>query len=64
MSPNDIISCVYNNGKTSKYFSLYHGVRQVDPLSLYLFIIALDILARMIAQDDNIKGFKNQFKRN
>ena len=55
---NDISSCVYNNGKTSKYFSLYHGVRQEDPLLPYLFIIALDILARITAQDDKIKGFK------
>ena len=55
---NDISSCVYNNGKTSKYFSLYRGVRQGDPLSPYLFIIDLDILARITAQDDKIKGFK------
>ena len=55
---NDISSCVYNNGKTSKYFRLYRGVRQRDPLSPYLFIIALNILASIIAQDDKIKGFK------
>ena len=55
---NDISSCVYNNGKTSKYFSLYRGVRQGDPLSPYLFIIALDILARITAQDNKIRGFK------
>ena len=55
---NDISSCIYNNGETSKYFKLHRGVRQGDPLSPYLFIIAVDILARIMIQDNNIKGFQ------
>ena len=54
---NDISSYIYNNGKTSKYFKLHRGVRQGDPLSPYLFIIAVDILARIMIQE-NIKGFQ------
>ena len=58
----NISSCIYNNGKTSKYFSLQRGVRQGDPLSPYLFIIAVDIFAHMITDNRNIKGFQIRSK--
>jgi hypothetical protein len=38
---NDISSCIINNGHGSDYFKLGRGVRQGDPLSLYLFILVL-----------------------
>ena len=39
----NITSCVINNGFTTPLFPLKQGVRQGDPLSAYLFIIALEI---------------------
>ena len=58
----DISSCIYNNGTTSRYFSLCRGVRQGDPLSPYLFIIAVDISARNIINEKKIKGIQIKAK--
>ena len=49
-------SCIINNGWTSGYFSLNRGVRQGDPLSPYLFVIAVELLACKIRQNIDIKG--------
>ena len=51
-------SCVINNGVTSKYFPVERGVRQGDPLSPYLFILAVEVLACAIRQNKDIKGIK------
>ena len=53
-----ISSCVINNGTTSTYFAVDRGVRQGDPLSPYLFVLVVEILAHMIQVNKNIKGLK------
>ena len=52
-------SCVMNNdGHTTGYFPLERGSRQGDPLSAYLFILALEIMFIQIRNNDPIKGLK------
>ena len=55
---NNISSCVMNNGSTSKYFPVNRGVRQGDPLSPYLFLLVIEILAIQIRENTDIVGFK------
>ena len=61
---NVITSCVLtgaiigdlNNGIFTPYFELQRGVRQGDPLSSYLFIIAAEIIAVTIRSRQDIQG--------
>ena len=47
-----------NNGTSMRYFKLGHRTRQGDPLSPYLFIIALETLFIQVRNDSAIRGFR------
>ena len=51
-------SCVMNNGFTTGPFLRGRGVRQGDPLSPFLFILALETLAIKIREDFSVQGLK------
>ena len=54
---NNIESCVLNNGWPTDFFKLERGVRQGCPLSPYLFVLGVEILAEKISRkNETIKG--------
>jgi hypothetical protein len=55
---NESEACVTNNGFSSPFFKLQRGVRQGCPLSAYLFIMVVELLANKIRKSDNIKELK------
>ena len=54
----NVKSCIINNGLCSHYFNVERGVREGDPLSPYLFLIPVEILAIAVRNQENIKGIK------
>lgn len=55
---NNISSCVINNGQISDWFHPRRGVRQGCPISPYLFIITIELLAIHIRENKNIQGIE------
>ena len=53
---NDSRSCVINNGIFSENFNLERSCRHGDPLSPYIFILAIEPLAAEIMRNKKIKG--------
>ena len=53
----DITSCVLNTGWTTQFDSVSRGVRQIYPISPYLFLLCAEILGIAIRQSKDIKGF-------
>ena len=53
---NNQQSCVINGGFTTPYFNLEKGARQGDPISAYLFILALEVLFELIKNNADIRG--------
>ena len=53
---SDAKSCVINNGFMSNFFNLSRGCRQGDPLSPYLFIIGVELLALKLKNNPDIQG--------
>lgn len=51
-----INSSVIINFDTSKRFDIQRGVRQGCPISLFLFLIATELLCLRINQNENLKG--------
>ena len=51
-----IESCVVNGGFSSKWFALEKGLRQGCPLSAYLFLLCVEILANTIRNAPDVKG--------
>ena len=51
-------SFILNGVFTIKYFNLEKGAFQCDPVSVYLFILALEIIFLLIKDDSSTKGIK------
>ncbi len=55
---SDVRSYIVNNGHFSPLFQMFRGIRQGCPLSAYLFLLIVEILAISVRNSKNIKGIK------
>ena len=49
-------SCVINGGTTINYFSIRKDASQSDPISAFLFVLALEIFFALIKSKPGIEG--------
>ena len=49
-------SCVINGGNTTQYFQRERRAHHGDPISAYIFILALEVLSVLIRSNKDIKG--------
>ena len=54
----NIKSTVLVNGKLAQWFPVERGCRQGDPVSPYLFVMCVEIMALLIRQNHSIRGIK------
>lgn len=55
---NNVEACVINGGTTSSYFKLKRGVKQGDPPSGVLFILAMELLLIKMRSNKAIQGIE------
>jgi hypothetical protein len=60
---NKPVANIKLNGEKLEPISLKSGIRQGRPLSAYLFNIVLEVLARAIRQQKDIRGYKLERKK-
>ena len=51
-------ACVLNNAYAANLLNIARGTRQGDPISPYLFILVIEILASSIRQNNQIKSIR------
>ena len=52
----DQLPCAANGGTTTQYFNLERSAHQMDPISVYLFILTSEILFLLLEKHSKIKG--------
>ena len=59
MKPENFFNAVtIINGNISNPFEVQRGCRQGDPIAVYLFILAIEILAQILKNSKNLIGLR------